>query len=360
VESSPRVLCFATQGSASGDEQRIVRLLQGFQPDVVPFDRRRKLRSAISLMRHVHGSRPALVVMEGTGVAGGVPLLLLRALNGQKYVVSSGDAVGPFIAAARPVLRPFATAYEWLLCRGAAGFVAWTPYLAGRALTMGARRTMTAAGFDPRGRAGDRAAARRRLGIPDDALVFGLVGSLGWNARRGYCYGLELVSAAALGLPENVWVVVVGDGDGRAALERIVREHGLERVVLPGRVTPEEIPDVLAAFDVGSLPQSVDGVGAFRYTIKLSEYLSARLPIVTGQIPLAYDLDRGWLWRLPGDAPWDRRYVEALHALMGSVDRDEVQRRRDAIPADDPTFDEDAQRSRVEAFVGDLLADGAR
>ena len=60
--------------------------------------------------------------------------------------------------------------------------------------------------------------------------------------------------------------------------------------------------------DVASLPQSVDGVGSFRYTTKLSEYLAARLPVVTGEIPLAFDLDDGWMWRLPGDAPWEERY----------------------------------------------------
>ena len=50
------------------------------------------------------------------------------------------------------------------------------------------------------------------------------------------------------------------------------------------------MPNHLAAFDLASLPQSVDGVGSFRYTTKLSEYLAAGLPIVTGQIPAAYDL----------------------------------------------------------------------
>jgi hypothetical protein len=49
---------------------------------------------------------------------------------------------------------------------------------------------------------------------------------------------------------------------------------------------------------------SVDQVGSFRYTTKLSKYLAFGLPVITGQIPLAYDLDDGWIWRLAGDAPW--------------------------------------------------------
>ena len=43
--------------------------------------------------------------------------------------------------------------------------------------------------------------------------------------------------------------------------------------------------EFLAAFDLASLPQSVDRVGSFRYSTKLSEYLAAGLPIVTSQIP---------------------------------------------------------------------------
>ena len=43
-------------------------------------------------------------------------------------------------------------------------------------------------------------------------------------------------------------------------------------IILTGRVPREQVIDYLAAMDVGSLPQSVDGVGSFRYTIKLSEY----------------------------------------------------------------------------------------
>ena len=55
----------------------------------------------------------------------------------------------------------------------------------------------------------------------------------------------------------------------------------------------EEVVDYLAAFDLASLPQSVDRVGSFRYSTKLCEYLAVGLPIITGQIPAAYDLDAG-------------------------------------------------------------------
>src|SRR6516164_921903 len=103
--------------------------------------------------------------------------------------------------------------------------------------------------------------------------------------------------------------------------------------------------------DVASLPQSVDGVGSFRYTTKLSEYLAAGLPVVTGQLPFAYDLDDGWLWRLPGRAPWDPRYLQALADFLDRLDEDELRTHAAAVPRARPLFDRESQVRRTTAFV---------
>jgi hypothetical protein len=350
---SLRVACFATQGTGSGDEDRIRALLEPLAPDLLPFDRASKgrslLRTALGLIRH----RPDVVVMEGTGIAGGLAVLAAR-VAGVRFVVSSGDAVGPYLGSFRPWLRPLAGAYERVLCRGSSGYVGWSPYLVGRALTLGAPRAMTAANWAPSAGLPDRDSARRRFGIPEDALVFGLVGSLGWHERAGYSYGAELVRAAARVDRDDLFVLVVGDGDGRTRLEELAGDRLGRSVLLPGRVSREDVPLALAAMDVGSLPQSVDGVGSFRYTTKISEYLAAGLPVVTGEIPLAYDLDDGWLWRLPGDAPWDERYVAALADLMRTLTAAEVDERRSRVPAEDPLFSLERQRRQVCDFVRDV------
>ena len=138
--------------------------------------------------------------------------------------------------------------------------------------------------------------------IPADALVVGLAGSLSWNRRFGYCYAQELVAAARRVTRPDACFLIVGDGTGTPGWRR---PPGLPpgRVVFTGRVPQDELPGYYRAMDVASLPQSVDRVGSFRYTTKLSEYLAHGLPVVMGTIPLAYDLDGGWLWRLPGAAP---------------------------------------------------------
>src|SRR4051794_7495315 len=227
--------------------------------------------------------------MEGTGVGGGAAVLASRLLDGRPYVVSSGDAVAPFISAVSRPLGLAASVYERALCSLSAGFIGWSPYLAGRALTFGAPRAMTAPNWAEPARAGRRDELREQLGIPAEAIVFGIVGSLNWTARYDYCYGYELVAAAARVDRPDVKVVVIGDGDGRDRLSRLAGDRLGESVLLPGAVPRTQVADYLQVFDVASLPQSVDGVGAFRYTTKISEYAEAGLPIVTGQIPLAYD-----------------------------------------------------------------------
>jgi glycosyltransferase involved in cell wall biosynthesis len=355
-----RVLCFATQGAGHLDEERIRALLEPLQPTPYRFDRASRLKSAIGLLRTVRRERPELVVMEGTGTAGGLALLAANVLHGVPFVVSSGDAVGPFLALHSRLLGALGQAYERLLCRRCAGYVGWTPYLAGRALTFGARRAMSAPGWTRATPAPDaRGRVRSALGIPERALVVGLIGSLNWNEKAGYVYGAELVQAVRRTTREDVVVCVVGDGDGRQRLEQLAGEDLGRRVVLPGRVAPERVADHLAAFDAASLSQSVDQVGSFRYTTKLSEYLAAGLPVIAGQVPAAYDLELECFWRLPGAAPWSAVYISALAALLDGLRADELARRRAAVAAAAcMPFEKHVQQRRMLAFVQDIL-DGA-
>src|SRR4051812_39519345 len=195
----PRILAWATKGAGTNEEQRLCDLLSGVRCDVFPFDRTRKIDSFRRLRCEVLRGSPDLLVMEGTGVAGGLACLWARWLRGTPFIVSSGDAVGPWVSTRLPLIGFAFGAYERLLCRSAAGYIGWSPYLVGRALSFGVPRAMTAAGWAPFRRTEDqlassRARVREQLDIPQDAIVFGIVGSLVWSSRARYCYGLELVS----------------------------------------------------------------------------------------------------------------------------------------------------------------------
>ena len=353
--SRPRVLALATKGAGSNEEDRLRALLSAFDPQFFAFERSSKRKQFTRLLKQLLREKPQLAVMEGTGLAGGVAMILARLIGGVPYVVSSGDAVGPFIGSKLPVLGPVFGLYERILYRFAAGFIGWTPYLVGRALTFGCPRAITCAGFAPLPLAAWRGNQQIRtdLGVPQDAVVFGIVGSLAWNRRKKYCYGLELVQAVRRTTRADLCVVVIGDGNGLSHLHDAAGDDA--RVILPGPVPADRVVETMRAFDVASLPQSCDGVGSFRYTTKISEYLAAGLPMVTGQIPLAYDFDTGWIWRLPGDAPWEDRYVAALAALMNNLTPADLAAKRGAVPASLAEFDRDAQVARATAFVRDIL-----
>lgn len=355
---SERILCFATQGREHIEGERIRVLLEPLDAEEFAFDRAHKLRSALRLVRTALRERPDLIVMEGTGTAGGLVLLATRALLGVPYVVCSGDAVGPFLGLHSRTLGALGGVYERLLCRCCAGFVGWTPYLVGRALTYGAPRAMTAPGWArSQPASGARARVRAELGIAEDAIVIGLTGSLHWSESAGYVYGAEIVQAVCRTARPDVVACIVGDGDGLQRLRELAGDELGRRVLLPGRVAPELVPDYLCAFDLGSLSQSVDQVGSFRYTTKLSEYLAVGLPVVTGEVPAAYDLDEGYLWRLPGKAPWSETFIEALAALLARLTRAEIGSRGEAAAAAGAdVFDRRIQQQRMTAFVKDILA----
>lgn len=357
-----KLFAFATQGAGGHDEARVRALLENFQVDYFPFDRRARLRSFLRLLAAMRRGGYQLVVMEGSGIAGGAAVLLGRLLFAASYVLSSGDAVAPFLGARVRLLRPVASIYERLLYRSASGFIGWTPYLTGRAISFGSPRAMTAAGWAPyRYDAGElarsRVAARAELGIPEDGLVAGIAGSLAWNKNVGYSYGLELVEAMRRCHRPDAYVLIIGEGEGRKRLERMAGDYLGSRIIFTGNVPRDRVPHYLAAMDIASLPQSVDQVGSVRYTTKLSEYLSVGLPIVTGRLPMAYDLDEGWLWRLPGKAPWDSCYIEALSILIERLGPHELIPKRSAALSRMREFDRERQVSRTTDFIDDLLAD---
>lgn len=362
VAASNPILAFATQGAGGDDETRLRDLLSNLPVEVLSFQRQQKKASAFQVLRKAHSRQYSLVVMEGTGSAGGLAVILAKWLYGAQYIVSSGDAVAPFLTSRWPLGKWVFTLYERLLCGNSAGFIGWTPYLVGRAKDMGASRGMTAAGwaphpYSPSNLAESRSRVRRNLGIPKDAIVFGITGSLIWSERWKYCYGHELVQAATRTKNPAVCVLVVGDGGGLNELRKIAGSRLDSTIFLPGRVPREQVPAYLAAMDVGSLPQSVDNLGSFRYTTKLPEYFSARLPIVTNQIPAAYDLDDGQIWRLPGEAPWDPRFVRSLTDLMDQISPAAIEQKRSAIPSYLPEFDRGRQIARTTTFVQDILED---
>jgi glycosyltransferase involved in cell wall biosynthesis len=153
---------------------------------------------------------------------------------------------------------------------------------------------------------------RSELGIPEDAFVVGLAGSLAWAPGAGIGYGWDVVECLASVRGENVWGLVVGDGEGRGRLRKRADELGVGgRLILPGRVPHENVPRYLCAMDVCISTQTNDAVGRGRTTAKLPEYLACDRFVLATRVGAAADvLPREML--LPYEGQADRGHPARL------------------------------------------------
>ncbi len=160
--------------------------------------------------------------------------------------------------------------------------------------------------------AADRAADRRALGWPADAVVVSIVAGL----RPEKNHGLLLRAAAALA-PRHPGArfMVVGDGPERAALEREGRELGLEgRVSFLG--TRQDMPQIQRASDVVALT-SHPVVETF--PVSLVEALASGTPVVSTDVGSIRDVVRDGVTGLLAPAGDEAAFAAALERLIGDT-----------------------------------------
>ena len=162
---------------------------------------------------------------------------------------------------------------------------------------------------------GDRQALRRRLFGADAGVVCCTV------ARLSRQKGLDVLIEAAARLrsagpepPPRFYVI--GDGELRAELDRMVADRDLGSVVrLVGAIPPDEVPGWLAASDVFVLPSYYEGM-----SFAVMEAMASGLPVVvtrvSGTSQLVPDGDRGRVVP-PGDADALAAAVRELAADAG-------------------------------------------
>ena len=96
MQSSPKICALATKGLSSGDGSRLRALVGDLDVVFVDVSRgsfgQRLLLTPWSVIRKVRRVLPDLVLMEGTGIAGGMALIVMRLVFGIPYVFSTGDA----------------------------------------------------------------------------------------------------------------------------------------------------------------------------------------------------------------------------------------------------------------------------
>jgi glycosyltransferase involved in cell wall biosynthesis len=98
-------------------------------------------------------------------------------------------------------------------------------------------------------------AVRRELGLPEDALVFGIVGRL--SEQKGHRFLLDALAQVFPQAP-GARLLVVGDGDRMQALRQQAGALGIaDRVVFAGHRT--DVPALLAALDVFCISSLYEG-----------------------------------------------------------------------------------------------------
>jgi glycosyltransferase involved in cell wall biosynthesis len=120
----------------------------------------------------------------------------------------------------------------------------------------------------------DGTSMRTELGLGND-LTVGLLGTMYWSKQHQMCYGWDIVEAMALLKNQPVKALLVGDGNGRAILEKRAQELDVShKIVFTGYVPYEFLSQYLSAMDVCVSTQSNDLVGMVRTTGKLPLYLA--------------------------------------------------------------------------------------
>lgn len=281
----------------------------------------------------------------------------------QPFIVSTGDPISGFFSVTKGPLAGYIFGlYERLLYRTCAGFVGWTPYLAGRALEMGAGRAVTVEGavdmalFHPFS-VEEKVQAKRKYGLDPSHIVCGVVGSLKWTPRQAYCYGLELIQSLKHLSRTDLSVLIVGDGNGRSRLEEMVPGSLKSRVVFTGRLPESEVVTAINALDIGYITQTLDALGSYRLTTKLPEYLACAVPVAMSPIPGYYDYATTVGWPLPALHPADPQFHIRHAAWLDRLSRSDIQAKAAAareVAAN--SFDYNVVGPRFRQFIDDLLS----
>lgn len=121
----------------------------------------------------------------------------------------------------------------------------------------------------------DGAAKRRELDIPPHAWVIGLVGNL--RPQKNHEALLRAFATLLPAVPE-AWLVLVGDGERRSALEAISDTLAIrDRVRFLG--SRLDVPELYPVFDIYCLPSHYEGM-----PLSLFEAMSAGKPIVATRV----------------------------------------------------------------------------
>lgn len=133
----------------------------------------------------------------------------------------------------------------------------------------------------PNGVNPDRFPAQQRPTYPSRDFTIGFVGTM--KPWHGLSTLVEAFAQLQLDYPQTR-LLIVGEGPERASLEADLVDRGIrEAVQFTGKVSPSEVPGLLASMNVGVAPYPA--YPSFYFSpLKVYEYMAAGLPVVASRI----------------------------------------------------------------------------
>ncbi len=247
------------------------------QPFARPSSMMSHKRQLEALIQH---KRPDVIISYALST--GMPAYQLAKKHNIPFVFHVIDALHAIVPS--KLLQGVAYRFEKHLLANATQSVFINEHLRDYAVRLGAPAAntcvlRTGVALDRFGQSDQRQAVRAEWGIVDNDFVLFFMGWLYDFA------GLEAVAEGLKNAPQNVRLLVVGDGDAYKRLQALRDQHLGDQMILTGRVPYNDIPGLLSAADVALL--SFDTVAATKHIvpIKLYEYMAARRAVVATPLP---------------------------------------------------------------------------
>lgn len=129
---------------------------------------------------------------------------------------------------------------------------------------------------------------KARYAIDTQAKVIGFVGS--FYPWHGVDFLIETYNEI-ISEYDRVFLMLLGDGQMSERLMKHVREIGLEKkVIFTGRIQHDILPEYIALFDIGIMPDSND----YGSPMKIFEYMAMEKPIVAPKLkPIEEVIENG-------------------------------------------------------------------
>lgn len=182
----------------------------------------------------------------------------------------------------RTIFEPFVITASKVVCRNATWISSNNLQLSSRGELLGGSALASSVEMPPidfdfyQSRASDRDSIRVKLGYRPSDIILIYLGSL------FHFVELDKVIRSLALHSDNIKLLVVGDGEIRKDLEKLVNDLNLQnRVRFEGLVAFEAVPLYLSAGDVGLNPMTPSEVSHLALPNKVLQYLAAGMPVVS-------------------------------------------------------------------------------